>query len=428
MTSRTRRLLGLILFFVATLTGCSGNASAIAPSTQAGQTEHSLWGTSASASLRQDTKDACRDIWAMSGEGVFGGAHIIIVVDRTAGVADQPLPPSLETDIRDASSAGGTLSVIGVEGAGKSPPILVKNAALNTPGPLDRPSVKDVAEAMPACVAAELLSQDPEAQGSDIYSALAIAAELATVESKLWILSDGQFNAGPAVLTEDLLRLEPAAAASRISSVAPLNLKGQWRQAGLANTTTSLGPAAREWLRTFTIALCAEWKASGCQDIALTPVNPIRSGSGALPVDDPLRYPTTTVVRTAVGCTFTIPEILTFAKDSPLLRDGAKDVLEVPVALAIGTPGSLVRIRAHTASVPGIPSDDLVEFSLLRGESAANVFRAAGIPEDRLVIEGVGDTMPLAEDIDAATGKQIESLAALERRVDIVVQGAQCSP
>ncbi|WP_432246232.1 hypothetical protein ACRB8A_20170 (plasmid) [Arthrobacter sp. G.S.26] len=420
--------MGPILIVVATLTGCSANASATAPAAPTGRSEHGLWTTTASASLRQDTKDACRDIWATPGDELSGRTHIIIVVDRTAGMADQPLPPLLETDIRDASSTGGKLSVIGVEGAGRAPLILVKNAALNTPGPLDRPSVKDVAEAMPACVAAELLSRDPEAEGSDIYSALAIAAELATADSKLWILSDGQFNAGPAVLTEDLLRLEPAAAASRISSTVPLNLKGQWRQAGLANTTTSLGPAAREWMRTFTSALCAEWKASGCQDIALTPVNPIRSGSGELPADEPLRYPATTVVRTTAGCTFTIPEGLTFAKDSPVLRDGAEGVLQVPVALAAGTPESVVRITAHTASVPGSRSEDLVGFSRLRGQSAANVFRAAGIPEDRLVIEGVGDTMPLAEDIDPATGEQIESLAALERRVDILVQGAQCSP
>lgn len=428
MKFRIRNLLGLILIFATTLTGCSGNASATAPNNPADQTAHGLWATSASASLRQDTKDACRDIWAAPADRAPSGPHVLIVVDRTAGVADQPLPPSLETDIRDASSTGGTLSVVGVEGAGKAPPILVKNAALNTPGPLDRPSVKDVAEAMPACVAAELLGQDPEGEGSDIYAALAVAAELAAAETKLWILSDGQFNAGQVVLTEELLRLEPAAAAARISSTAPLNLKGQWRQAGLANTTTPLGPAAREWMRTFTAALCTEWQASGCQDIALTPVNPVRSGSSALPADDPLPYPTSAVVKTAAGCTFIIPEILTFAKDSAELRDGAEDVLEVPAALAAGTSGSIVRITAHTASVPGTRSEDLIRFSRLRGESAANVFRAAGIPEDRLVIEGVGDSMPLAEDIDPATGKQIESLAALERRVDILIQGAQCSP
>lgn len=431
MKSRNVSILSIVIAVSIPLAGCSGAMSDAnaGNENQQGSVQAGLWSTADSISLLDDTKKACQDIWSGSAVDRPDTRDLIVVVDRTAGLADQPLPQDLQSDIIDASNTGGLLSVISVEGEDKAPVIMAKHVPLNTPGPLDRPSVKKVAQIMPDCVASELLSRNPEAQGSDIYSALAASAELATAQSKLWLLSDSQFNAGPVVLSPDLLAVSPEKAATKISAASPLDFEGaEWNQAGLANSTTPLSPVNREWLKTFTATICNEWKASGCTNMELTPVNPIRSTTGKLLEDKPLHYPVLVKRSTAAGCTFDVPGSLMFEENSDTLRDGYEIELETPVALAKAEPSSTVLITAHTASVPGISARDLTKFSKRRGLETRKVFLNAGIAGERIVINGVGDTQPLGEDIDPVTGQQIEAAAARERRVDILIKGAPCLP
>lgn len=431
MKSRNVSILSIVIAVSIPLAGCSGAVSDAnaGNENEQGSVQAGLWSTADSISLRDDTKKACQDIWSGSAEDRPNTGDLIVVVDRTAGLADQPLPQGLQADIIDASKTGGLLSVISVEGEGKAPVIMAKHVPLNTSGPLDRPSVKEVAQIMPDCVASELLSRNPEAQGSDIYSALAASAELATAKSKLWLLSDSQFNAGPVALSPDLLAVGPEKAAKIVSAAASLDFEGaEWNQAGLANSTMPLSPVNRKWLKTFTASICKEWKASGCTNTELTPVNPQRSSTGKLLEDKPLQYPASAKKATAAGCTFDVPGSLMFEENSYALRDGYEIELEAPVALAKAEPSSTVLITAHTASVPGISTQDLKKFSKRRGLETGKVFLNAGIADERIVINGVGDTNPLEEDIDPVTGRQIEAAAARERRVDILIKGAPCLP
>jgi outer membrane protein OmpA-like peptidoglycan-associated protein len=408
----------------AALTSCSPGGGGPADASAGPAATGGLWAPA--VSLDQRTVEACRKLWAVPNTAAPAEQRVVVVVDRTAGTADQPLPEELRKDLSDASAAGGSLTVIGVEGSGTSPHILVKDASLSPPGARDRQSVRDAAAAMPDCVATELLQEDPTAPGSDLYAALASASEILIPGNKLWILSDFQANTGQINLDQDLLWLEPTTAANTVAATAPLDLHGAHLfQAGLANGAVPLDPASRKWMESFAQGICSHFNATGCGNVHRSPVNAGRSGTEKLPEDRALPFPKPTKQTTANGCAFNVPGVLTFEENSAELLPGAEQTLSGPIALAL-TPRAKVHITGHTASVPDADPDTLIAFSKLRADATKGLFRKAGVPEDRITIEGVGDTRPLQEDIDPTTGHQIPAAAARERRVEITIEGAPC--
>lgn len=170
-----------------------------------------------------------------------------MVDDATASITAMPLPAKLAEDNVEVSKAGGVITVVAVDGLGAQPRIVAKRAALSTPGPRDRPSVTQLAEAMPRCVAEVLHSSlRPTKPGTDLYQAMSLGHDLMTINTRLWTLTDLFANAGQLNLAKGaLLGMEPAKAAEILGRVAPLDLEGVvWRLFGVANSTAAISPPA----------------------------------------------------------------------------------------------------------------------------------------------------------------------------------------
>lgn len=375
--------------------------------------------------LTEDDLAACRDTFERSVPGAAD--HVIIVDDKTGSVADMSSPDGLAADLHNASMNDGALSVIAVEGAGTAPRIVVKNAALSTPGPRDRPSVRRTAESIPGCVQEALLKGSvPTAPGTDLHRAMSLAAELARPGTTIWLLTDMLANTGPLTLNAGLLSMPPTEAATKAASTAPLDLKGaSLKVAGVGNSTTSLLSPQRTWLRDFSRDLCTQWRATGCDGINLDPVNPERIDKD-LPEDALPPFPQITTASSAESCTFEVPAALAFAGESAVLGDDVKEVLAGPLGLLLQNPAATAKIVGHTATVLS-SSDHGLDLSQRRAAAVMTYLINSGITESRITSRGVGDTEPKVEDIDPATGHQIDEMAAIERRVDILIEGVPCS-
>jgi len=377
------------------------------------------------ADLSPEAVEACQQVFARTGAP---GPQIVVVWDSTASVADMPFPTGLAADIEAASKKDGSLTVIAVDGEGVAPRIIVKDAALSTRGERDRPSVAKLAAVMPSCAQALYTTTIvPTAPGTDLHRALAVAAEIADPAAIVWTVSDLLPTTGQLVLTKGELPRPADEVAATAAASAPVDLRDiTWKISGLGNATSPLLSANREWVRSYAEGLCRAWHANGCDSIQLDPVNPERTATG-LPADEIPQFPAVTTRSTASGCTFTLPEVLTFAGGSAALRQDADDLLTEPLGLLSSSPGATVRVVGHTASSASYTEGELVALSEARAQAVADRILAAGIDAGRVDIRGVGDSAPLAEDIDPATGRQIPEVAAAERRVDVEVQGASCS-
>lgn len=379
----------------------------------------------ASSELSPEAVEACKKVFARTGAS---GTQVVVVWDTTASVADMPFPVDLSDDLKAASLDDGTLSVIAVDGKGVAPRIVAKDVALSTSGARDRPSVAKLAEVMPACVQTVYLNGlAPTAPGTDLHRAMTIAAEIAEPGATLWTVSDMLSTAGQLVLAEDVLSQPANKAAEKAASNAPVDLHDTvWKISGVANATTPLLGANREWMRDFSRGLCRGWHANDCAAIELDPVDPVRTAAG-LPKDPIPPFPTVAVVTTASSCNFSLPDVLTFTGGSAELRKDADEVLAPPIALLKANPGATLRIVGHTASSGEYTERELVALSEARAQAVRDRILNMGIDKSRIGTRGVGDTKPLAEDIDPATGLQIPEIAAAERRVELKIKGAPCS-
>ncbi|GIG20649.1 hypothetical protein Cch01nite_13730 [Cellulomonas chitinilytica] len=400
----------LAVLLLAILTACAGPTTA-AP---AGRT----------TTLAADALSACADVFSRTVPGASD--RIVVVADHTASGAPSAMPDALRDAIAAASLVDGTITVVAVDGEGAAPAIVAKDAALSTEGARDRPSVAELAGHMPACVEQVLLPQaTPHAPGTDLHRALSLASELVTPGTAVYLLSDMVSTTGPFALNEQLLSLPADDAAARVAAAAPLDLRGAALSVdGIGNTSTALLTADRDWLRDLTAALCTRWDATGCDDIRTNPVN--ATSRGGLP-DDPMpAFPAVEVTSSAGTCTFEVPASLAFAGDSAQLAADAHEVFAPAIDLLRHNEAATATIVGHTASSGAHTAAELVDLSQRRADAVADVFVTGGVSEDRLTVTGVGDTQPRVEDIDPATGQQIEPLAATERRVDVVVEGAPC--
>ncbi|WP_347351348.1 OmpA family protein [Intrasporangium sp.] len=372
---------------------------------------------------------------------IFDGSYpdpteeLIIIDDQTASRVGEQIPSALADAITTASTKGGLITVLAVDGANTNARIIAKRVPLSQPGERDRPSVARTAAFMPACVKQLLLSQaSPTATGTDLYTPLAAVAELVAnpppgTTSSLWLLTDMIANTGQASLNNPtLLQEEPDVAAHATAATAPLNLHGiAWHLYGVANTHDHLLEANRVWLRDYSIALCKAWRASGCEEnIRLDP--PVANGirrSAKLPADAPIPFPSAKARSTAGGCAYAVPGGLLFAGDSAVLRPEAREALAGPIRALKSSPAARAVVTGHTASSNAYTDAQLVDLSKRRAAAVAAALTAgAGIPADRVSTHGVGDHHPLHEDIDPKTGLQIPGMAALERRADLTVTGA----
>lgn len=375
--------------------------------------------------LTPEIVEACDEVFARQSAG--SGAQLVVVLDTTGSNNPVLLPTDLLTAITEVSLDDGSLTLISIEGEGAAPQILANRVALSTEGDRSRPSVQSFAAVMPSCVQARFLSAAlPTTAGTDLYSGLALASEFLTDDSQLWVISDLLSTTGPYTMSTQLLSLEPAEAVTTLVSAAPIDLRGTPAHfLGIGQTSQPLRTADRSWLLEFGRHLCAELNAAGCDSITIHPVEPTPRDPN-LP-DDPLPvFGSLEVTSAPEGCQFTLPASVTFAADSATLREGAAEILAKPISLATSNAEVTVTITGHTASVPHIGDAELVAFSAQRAQAVASLFTAAGVAEGNITTRGMGDAMPLAEDIDPHTGHQIPLVAAAERRVEIILTNVSC--
>lgn len=352
--------------------------------------------------------------------------HVMIVQDITATVTgDRPgMPEALKADLVQASKKDGAVSVIAVDGEGAAPALLAKRLPLSTKGDRDRPSVERHAQRMPKCVSDRYFNRGtPSAPGTDLGRAMATAAEMATADAIVWMLTDFVWTSGDGALTADLISRSPQEAAQISAQAHGIDLAGaELKVMGVANTSTVMDPDHRRWLRDYAQELCVAWGATGCENIELDPENPV-AASGDLPEDVVPPFPVTKVLCTEEGREFEVPSALLFAGDSAVLRDAATEVLAEPIALMREHPSATAEIVGHTASSTRYTAQALVELSEARADAVSQAMQEAGIDAGRLGTKGVGDTQPKAEDLDE-DGVQNE-FAAAERRVDVIVKGVE---
>lgn len=397
-------------------------ASACAPGPEPANSPSSA----SAAALDPEARAACEELFSRTLPDA--DTQVVVVYDATASNADAPFPPALAEDLRSASRADGALSLIAVDGGGAAPRLLAKEVALSTEGPRDRPSVAELAEVVPACVSAIYGARTaPRTAGTDLHRALALAAELLSAGDTLWVVSDWFSTTGPLSITTDLQREAPDLAGRRVAGTARLRLAGiHLETSGLANASVPLLSPQRQWMRSFVRSLCTSWQAGGCAGIGLDPVDPVRSAAG-LPEDDVAPFPGSTPVTTVAGCRFELPSTLLFGGDSARLSRGARAVLGPVVDLLLSETSTSVEVIGHTASSAAHTAGELVRLSRRRAQAVSDHLVRAGVDRARVHARGVGDTEPTVEDIDPHTGRQVEAMAARERRVDIEIGGASCS-
>lgn len=404
------------------LSGCAPSPSATGGTTH----ESSAVAGAASEPLSEEAREACASIFNRTVES--SPSHIALVVDSTASNTTSGLSTELADTITTASKEGGSITVIAVDGEGATPTMIVKNAALSDEGTRDRPSVDQIAAFMPACVEQTLLPQAvPTTPGTDLHRAMALASEVVTPETQVVLVSDMISTSGPFALTPTSLTWDATELASSTASTAPIDLGGvPLTIEGVGNTSTPLLTANRDWLRDLAVGLCSEWNATGCDDITTSPVNPTPGGEG-LPEDPIPAFPEVTATASGTSCLYEAPANLTFAGESEILAEGAAELFSGVIDTLIGTPAATATIIGHTASSHEPSLRDPIELSTARGNAVATLLTSNGVAASQIVaVRGVGDTQPKIEDIDPATGLQIEAAAALERRVDVIVEGAPC--
>ena len=374
-----------------------------------------------------ELQDLCNKVTSRT-VAAASGPNMVIVQDGTQSVVGTPSPDAYVAQISQLSEDDGGLTLIGVNGADTKPSTLLLDAALSTPGPRDRPSVAKLADLMPTCVDQGFrTSFTSTGTGTDLYRAMATAAEVATAQTQLWTFTDMLSNAGQLALTAELLAQEPDVAGRRAAAAAPLDLHGaMWHVVGIANTTAGLMPADRSWLLAFTQELCRSWHAAGCDAIALAPTKATTSARPAAPSDAAPTFPTVSTTTTATTCTFSVPSSVGFRSDSSVLLPGAESLLSGALDLLSAHPDARAVVVGHTASTdPGSEGHSGQQLSLDRAEAVAAVLER--VAPGRVKAKGVGDSEPLGEDLDPTTGEQVDAAAARERRVDITVTGTGCA-
>ncbi|MGQ0624922.1 MAG: OmpA family protein [Sporichthyaceae bacterium] len=417
-----------VIVLAGLVSGCGGDADAagISPNpTAAGQ--------AAAIVLTQAQRSGCATTLAFN---PVSPANLAVVVDLTRSNVNYEMPQALAEQIRALSLEGGSVTVIGVDGAGAAPRVILDRAGLSpekTGEDRTAPSVTQTAEFIPTCVAAWISEQTrPTADGTDLYPALKAAAEAIDENTRsLWVHSDFQINVGPMSLMEqDLSEVAGAGAlASTLVATAPLDLGGvPFYATGVANTLPALAPRARDWTAEFARSLCLAWKAevSSCAQITTKPAAAERNAPADLPGDDPLPFPAVAAVSMGTRCQFTVPGALTFTGDTATVRPDGAASMTAPLALLQTNPGATAMITGHTASSAARSTSDLLELSRARAEATKGLLVTSGIAVERIQTEGVADTQPLSEDIDPISGQQIPHLAAAERRVTITVEGVPC--
>ncbi|HEX8380212.1 MAG TPA: OmpA family protein [Allosphingosinicella sp.] len=119
--------------------------------------------------------------------------------------------------------------------------------------------------------------------------------------------------------------------------------------------------------------------------------------------------------QTRHGATFDLQDVL-FETGSARLRPGAVERLRPLASYLRANPEVPVRIDGHTDSVGSDPANQVL--SERRADAVRAALSAMGVEENEFLVAGHGETMPVANNAEAA-GRQ------LNRRVEVTLVGQQ---
>lgn len=343
-----------------------------------------------------------------------GAQSVVAVFDASKSERDGSwISSDFDTLITQAAGVYSTLSVLWVGGEGETPTWAIDNLPLNSEEfPFDTKHYNEAVERASACVAAKVGAPTSTQPGTDLGTAIQVAADRlaqATGPKRLIVVSDGLSNTGPI----DLTGLVATTAVD--STIAKLDSAGYrpdltgadvvFANLGVTSIGVTDGPAVT-WLKNYYGSVCERAGAATCETPVADQGSSGSTGPRAGAPDDPdLSLP-------AVQFEFSESEVR-FEPDSAIITAGA-DVALTQVAACL-RDGSTLTVVGHSASV-GDPAGEQ-STSDDRAIAVANrILELAGHPVVTVNAFGVGATEP-----KSSTGQEPE-----DRRVEVSITGA-CS-
>lgn len=185
------------------------------------------------------------------------------------------------------------------------------------------------------------------------------------------------------------------------------------------NTQPPLPQPQRELLQQLWRQICIAGGAASCE-VADTDV-PLSIPTSTRPVSVVAVPPLSTTESACRTGALSVPDAVLFDADSPVLRPAADAVLaRIAAQLASCPQGVRITITGHAADVNPDQIDGQ-DISDQRAQACRDRLVALGVPAEAFTaVHGVADTEPRVADI--VDGVFTESLAALNRRVDIDVE------
>ncbi|WP_459642235.1 OmpA family protein [Kineococcus sp. NUM-3379] len=399
------RLRGGLPAVLALLAACGGPSPATGPAA----------GEAAGGPSQQD----CRELFtAQPGTG----PDLVVLTDTTRDAPLRGLPPTAAAAVQQVSLAGGTVTLLGVNGADAAPLVLLERAAVADPSAGTARS-RRISELAPACVEQEIARAIPTAAGSDQLRALQEVARRTPEGGDALVLTNGVSTAGVLDMTRlPVVGVEPAAVAAAVPAAELPQAAGRTLTFhGLGELEPPLTQTARTWVADVTMALCERTGAT-CRRSEETGRSLGPDRRGEVPQDGAVAWPAAQQVQLPGGGTRTdVPAELLFAFGSAEL---SADAPAVVTAVAAGLAGArTLEVVGHTDSA--CPPDPQVcaGLSLRRAEAVADLLRRQRWdgPVPAVQVRGAGPAEPLVADRDAA-GALVAEAAARNRRVSITAR------
>lgn len=343
-----------------------------------------------------------------------GAPDLVIVLDHSKSTRDVGLGAATTAAIGKAAALYGTLSVLQVDGGGAAPRWLVDNLPLNNSSfEFDTLHYNQAVKRAPGCVERKIADTVPTAPGTDLGTAIQVAADRlggGSGTKQLIVESDGLSNVGPIDLNGVIAQAAVDTAVARLDTEGykPV-LSGvdvSFNGLGVTSGAVTSGPTVT-WLRNYYEAVCKRAGGAQCAAPAAdqgAAANGVASRTSA-PADPALALP-------AVSFELTDSEVH-FDADSTTITAAADGALQKVAACV--KPGVTLTVIGHASSDGDAARNQALSDGRARAV-AQRILQLAGDPTVTVDSFGVGSSEP-----KTATGDQ-----PADRRVDVSLTGA-CS-
>ena len=387
---------------VITLAGCGGPGDGPEPAATSGA----------------PSQETCEQLFdAEPGEG----PDLVVLVDPTRDSPPSALPTSAARKVEQTAQAGGTVTLLGVDGADAAPLVILDHASLMDPA-AGSARARRIAALAPSCVERQIAGAVPTAAGSDQLRALQEVARRTAEGGEALVLGNGVSTAGTLDMTRlPVVQVDAAAVAQAVpASEVPQGTGRTFTFYGLGEVDPPLSQTARSWVADVAMELCRRSGAT-CERSDEVGERLPTTGRGAVPQDGQVAWPSPEKVQLPDGGVRTdVPAELLFAFGSAQLSPEAPAVV-ASVAADLGAARTL-EVVGHTDSA--CPADPRVcrDLSLQRAQAVADLLRqdwSGPVPE--IAVDGVGPDDPLVDDRDESGGL-VPAAAARNRRVSITAR------